>query len=343
MANTPLASLSLTHVHYNPGDPLSYISAWLALVPQGLCVVYVTLFITSREIEIALAFGGQLACEVLNFALKRLIKERRPEKIHVTGKGYGMPSSHAQFMAFWSVYVSLWLWVRFSPRRRVVEAEEVHSPSSPAAAIDDAKEAEWDASMVGATKGKHKKSKSDGSINLPVQTVEHLELESNGNGFASALTDRKTGAPVSPAYALQLKHPHLTKLVLSATLISIAGAVGFSRTYLEYHTPRQVYVGAMVGTIFAVVFFITTEIARRLGYVDHALELPLVRSLRVRDLACEEDLIELGWLVWERKRKLRKQKRRKSVRFAGLPEDVKSLEKPKKEKSSDDKKKRKKA
>lgn len=133
----PLASLSLTHVHYvrdcpsvlsndgiahqviltsprqDPNDPVSYFCAFLALVPQGLCVVYATLIWSSREIEIALMFAGQLACEALNFALKRLIKEERPRQMN--GKGYGMPSSHAQFVAYFSVSLALFLTFRHQP------------------------------------------------------------------------------------------------------------------------------------------------------------------------------------------------------------------------------------
>ncbi|KAL2871353.1 phosphatase PAP2 family protein [Aspergillus lucknowensis] len=109
----PLASLSLTHVHYNPEDPLSFLSAWLALVPQALCVVYVTLIWASREVEVGLMFAGQLGCEALNFALKRIIKEERPKQMF--GKGYGMPSSHAQFVAFFAVYMGLFLLFRHSP------------------------------------------------------------------------------------------------------------------------------------------------------------------------------------------------------------------------------------
>ncbi|RDW83865.1 phosphatase PAP2 family protein [Aspergillus mulundensis] len=109
----PLASLSLTHVHYNPDDPLSLVSAWLALVPQALCVVYATLVWASREVEVGLMFAGQLVCEALNFALKRIIKEERPKQMF--GKGYGMPSSHAQFVAFFAVYMGLFLIFRHSP------------------------------------------------------------------------------------------------------------------------------------------------------------------------------------------------------------------------------------
>ncbi|KAL1845929.1 hypothetical protein VTK73DRAFT_393 [Phialemonium thermophilum] len=60
-------------------------------------------------------FAGQLACEAFNLALKRIIKEERPP--HLLGsKGYGMPSSHAQFSFFWAVAVSLFLLARHRPR-----------------------------------------------------------------------------------------------------------------------------------------------------------------------------------------------------------------------------------
>lgn len=68
----------------NPHDPLSYLSAWLALVPQALCVMYVTLIWASREVEILFMFGGQMACEALNFILKRWIKEERPKRTYST-------------------------------------------------------------------------------------------------------------------------------------------------------------------------------------------------------------------------------------------------------------------
>ncbi len=64
----------------NPGDPLSYICACLALVPQALCVIYVTLIWSTREVEIIFMFAGQMGCEALNLLLKRLIKEERPKR-----------------------------------------------------------------------------------------------------------------------------------------------------------------------------------------------------------------------------------------------------------------------
>ncbi|KAF2238322.1 PAP2-domain-containing protein [Viridothelium virens] len=113
MEQPPLASLSLTHVHYNPYDRVSYLCAWLALVPQALCITYATLIWSTREVEILLMFVGQMGCEAFNWLLKRYIKEERPRQMN--GKGYGMPSSHAQFLAFFSVSLTLFLLFRHNP------------------------------------------------------------------------------------------------------------------------------------------------------------------------------------------------------------------------------------
>jgi dolichyldiphosphatase len=77
--------------------------------------VYATLIWSTREIEILMMFGGQMACEALNFALKRILKEERPKQMH--GKGYGMPSSHAQFVAFFSLSLTLFLLFRHVPKK----------------------------------------------------------------------------------------------------------------------------------------------------------------------------------------------------------------------------------
>lgn len=113
MVDTRLTSLSLTHVHYNPDDPISFAAAWLALVPQALCVIYVTLVWASREVELLLMFAGQMGCEALNFVLKRIIQEERPKQMF--GKGYGMPSSHAQFVLYFAVYFVLFILFRHVP------------------------------------------------------------------------------------------------------------------------------------------------------------------------------------------------------------------------------------
>lgn len=219
MSDTPLASLSLTHVHYDPADPISYFCAFLALVPQGLCVVYATLIWSTREIEILLLFTGQMLCEALNFALKRILKEERPKVMQ--GKGYGMPSSHAQFVAFFSVSLGLFLLGRHRPKGR----SESHTP---------------------------------------------LSLGS--------------------------------RVVLSMLALAAAGTVAWSRIYLSYHTPKQVAVGLLAGSVIAVGWFLVVAAVRQLGLLEWALEQPVVRLFRMRDLVVEEDLCQAGWEKWEVKK-----------------------------------------
>lgn len=126
MENPPLASISLTHVQYDPTSHLSHASAYLALVPQVLMISYVTLIWATREVEIAVMFAGQLACEALNWILKRYIREERPTQM--LGKGYGMPSSHAQFVAFFAIYLSLWMLVRHDPWKHNESKTHIPTP-----------------------------------------------------------------------------------------------------------------------------------------------------------------------------------------------------------------------
>jgi len=126
MDGPPLASLSLTHVHYDAQDPLAHLCAYLALVPQALMIAYVSLIWSTREIEILLMFAGQLACEALNWLLKRYIKEERPTQM--VGKGYGMPSSHAQFVAYFSTFLALFVLLRHSPYGNI-HSSTTHLPT----------------------------------------------------------------------------------------------------------------------------------------------------------------------------------------------------------------------
>lgn len=145
------------------------------------------------------------------------------------GKGYGMPSSHAQFAAFFSTYLAFFLLLRHTP----------HPPNSP--------------------------------------------YRSN------------THTPI----------PLWQRFILSLLAIASAAAVAQSRIYLNYHKPRQVYVGVGVGVSCAVGWFVVTALARRYGLVDWALDLPLVRAVRMRDLVCSEDLVDAGWERWEHRRRKR--------------------------------------
>ncbi|KAF4119607.1 dolichyldiphosphatase [Geosmithia morbida] len=246
----PLASLSITHVYYDPDDRLSLACAYLALLPQALCVVYVTLIMSTREVEIALTFLGQLACEALNFVLKRLIKEERPARIH--GKGYGMPSSHAQFVAFWSASVALFLFFRH------------RSP-----------------------------------------TTSSTSAASTSTSSSTAATATAAAPPPPRKHPRQAHHrPWSTadKAILTLASGQLAGLVAWSRVYLNYHTTRQVVAGGLTGVACAVAWFVVTAVARRSGWLAWAVDLPVFRMARVRDLIVEEDMCQAGWEKWEARR-----------------------------------------
>lgn len=139
-------------------------------------------------------------------------------------KGYGMPSSHAQFVAFFAVSLSLFLLLRHVP-----SASTSYSPST------------------------------------------------------------------FPERAL-----------LSFLACCCASAVAASRVYLNYHTSKQVLMGVAAGGSTAMAWFLVTTILRRYGCLDWALESPLARMLRMRDLVTTEDLVDAGWGRFELRRKARR-------------------------------------
>ncbi|CCK70140.1 dolichyldiphosphatase KNAG_0D03940 [Huiozyma naganishii CBS 8797] len=103
-----LVPLDETYILYNPSDWASTVSAYLALAPILILMFYLSWFITSWELEPLLVAAGQLLNEALNKILKRLFKQNRPgPEPHGGGPGYGMPSAHAQFVAFAAVYLTL--------------------------------------------------------------------------------------------------------------------------------------------------------------------------------------------------------------------------------------------
>lgn len=140
-----------------------------------------------------------------------------------------MPSSHAQFAAFFSAYLTLFLLVRHTP----------HPVSSP-----------------------HRSA---------------------------------THTPI----------PFWQRFILSLLALASAAAVAQSRIYLNYHKPRQVYVGVGAGVGCAIAWFVVTGLARQYGLVEWMLDLPIARAVRMRDLVVSEDLVDAGWERWESRRRKR--------------------------------------
>lgn len=59
-------------------------------------------------------FIGTLVNEVSNIILKHWIREPRPiNRLHI-GTEFGMPSSHSQFIWFFSTYVTLFIFIRYA-------------------------------------------------------------------------------------------------------------------------------------------------------------------------------------------------------------------------------------
>ncbi|KAJ1943698.1 hypothetical protein FBU59_002827 [Linderina macrospora] len=115
MDTSNLKSFSLTHFQYEDGDTLGQFLALISLVPIFFIVMETTIVLSRRELAGVVLLLGQLLNELVNFVLKELIREERP---HLElGDGFGMPSSHAQFMGFFLAYTVLYLEMRVTTDR----------------------------------------------------------------------------------------------------------------------------------------------------------------------------------------------------------------------------------
>ncbi|ESO08963.1 hypothetical protein HELRODRAFT_73990 [Helobdella robusta] len=110
--NIKWKSISLTHVEYPEGDLVGLGLAWCSLLPIFILVSCGTLIAFRRDLHTIFFLIGLVVDEGLNFVLKSIIQEYRPMSRSVIFTEYGMPSSHAQFMSFFAVYMVLFLCIR---------------------------------------------------------------------------------------------------------------------------------------------------------------------------------------------------------------------------------------
>ncbi|CAG9567037.1 unnamed protein product [Danaus chrysippus] len=104
--------LALTLVEYPKGDPIGKFFALTSLAPFGIGAGFVTLILFRRDLHTIAFFIGTLINEALNIVLKHLICESRPLARGHLYNEYGMPSSHAQFTWFFSIYVLYFFIIR---------------------------------------------------------------------------------------------------------------------------------------------------------------------------------------------------------------------------------------
>uniref|UniRef100_A0A0K8TNR3 Dolichyldiphosphatase n=1 Tax=Tabanus bromius TaxID=304241 RepID=A0A0K8TNR3_TABBR len=104
--------ITLTFVEYPKGDIIGHFLAWVSLAPIAIGVGFVTLILFRRDLHTISFFLGTLINEITNLILKYWIKEPRPmDRLNIYTE-YGMPSSHSQFIWFFSTYVTLFVVIR---------------------------------------------------------------------------------------------------------------------------------------------------------------------------------------------------------------------------------------
>jgi dolichyldiphosphatase len=89
---------------------------------------YAALAVQTRELLVIVMWAGQLFGELLNWGIKRAIKQDRPIRgafkcyfwgfilnlslLESIGNGYGFPSSHSQYMAYFASFLICHLYFR---------------------------------------------------------------------------------------------------------------------------------------------------------------------------------------------------------------------------------------
>mmetsp|Transcript_22948 Transcript_22948/g.64484 ORF Transcript_22948/g.64484 Transcript_22948/m.64484 type:complete len:215 (+) Transcript_22948:75-719(+) len=104
----PQTVVHLTHIVYDSDDGLwGALMAHITLAPLCIAVGLPAFFLARRELQTLYFVLGHGVNEVLNLLLKYSIREPRPAGS--PKYGFGMPSSHAQFMFFFATYFTLLL------------------------------------------------------------------------------------------------------------------------------------------------------------------------------------------------------------------------------------------
>ncbi|CAG9809213.1 unnamed protein product [Chironomus riparius] len=105
-------ALSMSFVEYPKGDIFGKLMALLALAPLYIVAALSALALRCRDLHTIFYFVGITLNELLNMFLKYAIQEPRPVARDNYYVQYGMPSSHSQFMLFFTVYTILFLYKR---------------------------------------------------------------------------------------------------------------------------------------------------------------------------------------------------------------------------------------
>lgn len=221
--------LTLTCVEYPKGDLFGKLLALISLAPFGVLIGFVTLILFRRDLHTVTFLLGILLNEFINMTLKYTIQEPRPtrtsvDRVHVP---YGMPSSHAQFMWFFSTYMLCFVVVRLRYNNSA------------------------------------------------------YKYESYWKGF----------------------------IVLSSLLLTCI--VSYSRIYLMYHTWRQIFYGALVGSSLAASWFLMTQ------FILTPL-FPIVTQWRISEVLMIRDTTLIPNILWFEYTHCRQETRARSRKLVSM-------------------------
>ncbi|XP_050447229.1 dolichyldiphosphatase 1-like [Cataglyphis hispanica] len=113
--------LSLTLVEYPQGDLFGKLLAVLSLLPFAIITGFITLILFRRDLHTIVFFIGIIINDCINSVLKYTICEARPMKRDSLYVEYGMPSTHAQLMWFFTAYTTLFIYFRLNYNCTIVE------------------------------------------------------------------------------------------------------------------------------------------------------------------------------------------------------------------------------
>ncbi|GBP41088.1 Dolichyldiphosphatase 1 [Eumeta japonica] len=126
--------LALTLVEYPKGDWFGKCLALLSLAPFGIGSGFIALILFRRDLHTIAFFLGTLINELVNVILKHIICEARPLARGHLYTEYGMPSSHAQFIWFFTFYVLYFVVISTETSSMTVRMR-VRSPATAAAQV----------------------------------------------------------------------------------------------------------------------------------------------------------------------------------------------------------------
>ncbi|KAF5402166.1 Dolichyldiphosphatase 1 [Paragonimus heterotremus] len=110
-------SLDFFNVMYPKGDITGKALAYFSTTPIIIVVGLITLTVFRRDLHTVFLLLGVILNELLNTVVKKTLRQPRPVAPHNSNLStYGMPSSHAQFVGFFCLYIVFFIRFRLNEK-----------------------------------------------------------------------------------------------------------------------------------------------------------------------------------------------------------------------------------